>query len=162
MCQAYINGDVFVEFDDVAETCLPEPKGPLEKLNQLAWAHQVVKKDGTVFRQINDLDCIVIAMKRAEMAKNPKKSDGIVHLIEMDLDLKTNKVTLMHGPPNLELTLVMEPNNDRTRGKGQRKADGSTFLYKDKFNNDLCKFGYAWHEKNKKKNPSLNQIVKGL
>jgi hypothetical protein len=77
----------------------------------------VVKKDGSVFRQINDLDCIVIAMKRAEMAKN-KKSDGIVHLYEMDLNLKTNEVTLMHGPPNLELTLVKDEMNDRTRGKG--------------------------------------------
>ena len=95
------------------------------------------------------------------MAKN-KKSDGIVHLIEMDLDLKTNKVTLMHGPPNLELTLVKDEMNDRTRGKGQRKADGNAFVYSDKFNNDLNKFGYAWHEKNKNKNPSLNQIVKGL
>lgn len=101
-------------------------------------------------------------MKRAEMAKNPKKSDGIVHLIEMDIDLKTNKVTLMYGPPNLELSLQKHEMNDRTRGKGQRKGDGAAFHYKDKFNNDLNKFGYAWHEKNKKKNPSLNQIVKGL
>lgn len=52
--------------------------------------------------------------------------------------------------------------NDRTRGKGQRKADGSAFNYSDKFNNELNKYGYAWHEKNKKKNPSLNDIVKGL
>jgi len=52
------------------------------------------------------------------MAKNPKKSDGIVHLMEMDLDLKTDKATLMHGPPNMELTLVKDPMNDRTRGKG--------------------------------------------
>lgn len=70
--------------------CLPEPKGPLEALNQAAWAHQVVKQDGTVFRQISDLDCIIISLKRAEIAKNPKKADGIIHLIEMDLDLKTN------------------------------------------------------------------------
>lgn len=58
----------------------------------------MLKSDGQVFRQINDLDCIIIAMKRAEMAKNPKKADGTVHLIEMELDLKTNKVQLMHGP----------------------------------------------------------------
>lgn len=40
------------------------------------------------------------------MAKNPKKSDGIVHLVEMELDLKTNKVQLAHGPQNLDLILV--------------------------------------------------------
>ena len=55
-------------------------------------------------------------MKYAEMEKN-KKSDGIVHLIEMDMDLKTNKVTLKHGQPG-ELTLVRDEQNDRTRGKG--------------------------------------------
>ena len=100
-------------------------------------------------------------MKYAEMKKN-KKSDGIVHLIEMDLDLKTNKVTLMHGQTGSELTLVRDELNNRTRGMGQRKSDGNAFNYTDKFSNDLCKFGYAWHEKNKKKNPSINQIVKGL
>lgn len=95
------------------------------------------------------------------MKKN-KKSDGIVHLNEMDLNLKTNGVTLMHGPSDLELTLVRDLNNNRTRGMGQRKSDGNNFVYKDKFNNEVSKFGYAWHEKNKKKNPSLNQVVKGL
>ena len=54
----------------------------------------------------------MIEMKREEMKKN-KKSDGIVHLIEMDLDLRTNKVTLMHGPPGLELKLVRDENNNR-------------------------------------------------
>ena len=86
-----------MEFDEPAEMCLPEPKGPLQALNLAAWAHQVVTKDGQVFRQINDLDCIIIAMKRAEMLKSPKK-DGVIHLIEMEIDLKTNKVQLAHGP----------------------------------------------------------------
>ena len=58
----------------------------------------MVKSDDSVFRQLSDLDCIVITMKRAEMAKNPKKSDGLVHLLEMDIDLKTNVVT-----PNFKL-----------------------------------------------------------
>lgn len=75
---------------------------------------------------MNDLDCIIIENKRAEMAKNPKKADPIVHLAEMDLDLKLNKVTFS-SDPSIELTLVRMPNNDRTRGRGQRKADGSAF-----------------------------------
>ena len=33
ICDAYIKGEVFVEFDEPAEMCLPEPKGPLQALN---------------------------------------------------------------------------------------------------------------------------------
>ena len=96
------------------------------------------------------------------MAKNPKKADGIIHLAEMDLDLKTNKVQLAHGPQNLDLILVKQPMNDRTRGRGQRKGDGAAFNFKDKFSAETGQFGYKWLEKNKGKNPSLEQIVNGL
>lgn len=165
-CQAYIKGDVYVEFDDPAEICLPTPQGPLEALNQAAWAHQVVKKDGTVYRLLSDLDCMVIAVKRAEMAKNPKKADGMVHLVEMDIDLKTNTVT----PSNRyglsvydELTLVRSENNNRIRAAGARKGDGDFFCFRNKFNHKTGEYGYKWVEtKNKGKNPSLAQIVKGL
>lgn len=85
-----------------------------------------MRSNGTVFRQMNDLDCIIIENKRAEMAKNPKKANPIVHLGEMDLDLKRNSV-IFSSDPSIELTLVRMPENDRTRGKGQRKGDGAVF-----------------------------------
>jgi hypothetical protein len=61
-----------------------------------------------------------------------------------------------------ELTLVRSENNDRLRATGARKGDGDFFNYKDKFNNKTGEYGYKWVEKNKGKNPSLAQIVKGL
>ena len=71
------------------------------------------------------------------MAKNPKKSDGIVHLLEMDLDLKTNVATPNYALPDGEtLTLVRLPENDRSRGLGQQKGDGSELNFKDKFSNE--------------------------
>lgn len=93
------------------------------------------------------------------MAKNPKKTDPIVYLSEMDLDLKTDKVKLLleeqrNNEPD-ELTFERVPNNDRSRRKGHRKADGAPYSNPVDFNKDLNNFGNAWFEKNKKKNPSL-------
>lgn len=76
----------------------------------------------------------MIWLKRAEMSKNPKKSDGVVHLVDMDLDLKMNEVTpnfpLQDGE---KLTLHKLPENDRTRGIDQKKGDGAELHFKDKF-----------------------------
>ena len=130
-CQAYVKGEVFVEFDDPADMCLPEPSGALAALSTAAWTHQVVRPDGSVFRSISDLDCIILTMKRAEMKKS-KKADTTVHLFEMDIDLKTNVVTPLHAKEE-GLTLVKCPNNDRTRGIGARKGEGAAFNFKDKF-----------------------------
>lgn len=158
-CQAYIKGDVYVEFDEEADMCLPEPQGALEKLNKLCWSHRVVRPDGSVFKIMNDLDCIIIENRRAEMAKNPKKTDPIVYLSEIDLDLKTNKVKLLleeqrNNEPD-ELTIERVPDNDRSRRKGHRKADGAPYSNPDDYIHELNKFGNNWFEKNKKKNPSL-------
>lgn len=60
----------------------------------------------------------------------------------------------------MELTLVRNPKNDRTRGRGQRKADGAAFNFADKFNSETGAFGYKWHEtKNKGKPVTLNQVI---
>lgn len=76
-----------------------------------------MRSNGSVFRQMNDLDCIIIENKRAEMNKNPKKVDPVIHLGEMDLDLKRNSV-VFSSDPSIELTLVRMSDNDRTRGRG--------------------------------------------
>ena len=167
VCQAYIKGDVYVEFDEDVDMCLPEPQGALEKLNKLAWAHRVVRPDGSVFKTMTELDCIIIENRRAEIAKNPKKADPKLYFSDLDVDLSTNLVTLvskeMQEIEKEELKLERIENNDRTRGKGQRKSDGAKFSQFDEFNNNLNTFGKHWYEnKNKSKFPSHQQIVKGV
>lgn len=56
-----------------------------------AWTHKIVNEDGSLYRELNDLDCLVISMRRDEMARS-KLSTGIVYLADMEINLNTNQV----------------------------------------------------------------------
>jgi len=72
---------------------LPEPRGALADLNAAAWSHHVTLNDGTFFRQLDDLDCILISMKYDELKKN-KKASPTLHLLDMDLDINLMQATI--------------------------------------------------------------------
>jgi hypothetical protein len=57
-----------VPVQELSEKCVPKPEGPLKELNEAAWSYNIMNNDGTVYRDISDLDAIVISMKKLDVA----------------------------------------------------------------------------------------------
>ena len=49
---------------------IPQARNLMRMLGSIAMAHQIVKEDGELYRNINALDCIVIGKKKMELIKN--------------------------------------------------------------------------------------------
>ena len=134
LTNAIVNGEVTINAP--TDTTLDEPKGNLAKLNEMVWQQKIVNKEtGEVFKELNELDCIVVALKRREMEKNPKKSDGIAMLVEYDINLRENTVEVvgLARPDDEELILARSDENDRTRPTFGNKGDGVFLNFADKY-----------------------------
>ena len=156
LTNAIVNGEVTINAP--TNTTLDEPQGNLAKLNNMVWQQKIVDKNtGKVYKELNELDCIVVALKRREMEKS-KKSDGIAMLVEYDINLRENTVEVvgLARPDDEELILARSDENDRTRPMFGNKGDGVFLNFADKYcsESEIKRYGQKWFLKNKNKNPS--------
>jgi hypothetical protein len=104
-----------------------EPQGSLAELNKANWAHYISDSSGNYIESVSDLDCLIIWMSLQEM-KNPHNQNmsPVVHLMDMDVNIDTMKVTFLTDGENheadQEYDLKKDANNQRYRSHGAVKG----------------------------------------
>lgn len=117
---------------------------------------------------VNDIDCLLIHLKREELRINPYASP-VISLLDMDFNIESNSVNFTN-PSQTDMSsdfiLVRSKTNQRTRSAYSRKHDATQFNIRqainNKFTNIYQEFSLKWVEKNNYQNPSLRQVVDGL
>ena len=103
------------------------PCGPLAKLNMACWSHFIMMEGGFEQEPVNDIDCLLIYLKREELRIDPYASP-VISLLDMDFNIESNSVNFTnpsHTDMSSDFILVRSKTNQRTRSAYSRKHDAS-------------------------------------
>ena len=164
-----VNDDIFDGPEDENDTDVESAVGTLDKLVKFNWSYYIKSLKTGYEDTLNDLDCIIVNLKKKELEEE-QWGDKLIRTLDLNLDIDEG-IAQFEKNPNAVLSLNRSKNNDRSRSlyasmanRGQDfKLDPNT-SERDYFKLD-GQYGEAWSltiRENVKALPSARDIIDGL